>query len=74
MFERLLGKKRFKNKCDECGKYHEGSPSFSLKYPLISLMFLKLREVIAANIAASFSGQITEMPWAAMAGSKILVF
>lgn len=33
MFERLLRKKSFKYKCNECGKYHEGSPSFSLKYP-----------------------------------------
>lgn len=33
MSERLLRKKSFKYKCNECGKYHEGSPSFSLKYP-----------------------------------------
>ncbi|MEP3844543.1 MAG: DUF2199 domain-containing protein [Paracoccaceae bacterium] len=33
MFERLFGKKSFKYKCNECGQYHEGSPSFSFKYP-----------------------------------------
>lgn len=30
---RLFGKKQFQYKCFECGKVHEGSPSFSLKYP-----------------------------------------
>ncbi|MBM1633897.1 DUF2199 domain-containing protein [Sulfitobacter mediterraneus] len=33
MFERLLRKRSFKYKCNECGKHHEGSPSFSVKYP-----------------------------------------
>ena len=29
----MFGKKIFKYKCHECGEYHEGSPSFSFRYP-----------------------------------------
>lgn len=34
MIGRLFGKKTFQYKCHECGKIHEGSPSFSFKYPI----------------------------------------
>ena len=33
MFGQLFGRKSFNYKCQECGEYHEGSPSFSFRYP-----------------------------------------
>jgi hypothetical protein len=33
LFGRLLGKKTFQYRCDECGKIHKGSPSFSYNFP-----------------------------------------
>ncbi|WP_337660526.1 DUF2199 domain-containing protein [Anderseniella sp. Alg231-50] len=33
MLGRLFGRKTFRYRCHECGKWHSGSPSFSYKYP-----------------------------------------
>lgn len=34
MLGRLFGRKKFRYRCHECGKWHSGSPSFSYKYPI----------------------------------------
>jgi len=34
MLGRLFGRKQFRYKCAECGKWHSGSPSFSYQYPV----------------------------------------
>lgn len=34
MLGRLFGRKKFRYRCAECGKWHSGSPSFSYKYPV----------------------------------------
>ncbi|MEP2783144.1 MAG: DUF2199 domain-containing protein [Pseudoruegeria sp.] len=33
MIGRLFGKSEFRYRCRECGRFHSGSPSFSVRYP-----------------------------------------
>lgn len=33
LFKRLFGKRQFQYKCNACGELHQGSPSFSFRFP-----------------------------------------